>query len=467
MRRALIVDDEVGMRHSLQRLLEPAGYEVTAARGGREAAALVGQKSFDVAVLDIQMPGMSGLEVFQRFREVDPKLPVVFITAYGTAETAIQAMQLGAYDYVLKPFDVAEFKALIDRAAEVGHLSRTRVTMETLPEIDPLEDRIVGLNAGMQEVYKRIGQVAATDVPVLVRGETGTGKELVARAIVQHSRRADGPFLTVNCAAIPEGLLESQMFGHEKGAFTNAVGRRIGKFEQAHHGTLFLDEIGDMALATQAKLLRVLQDGVFERVGGKEALQTDVRVIAATHRDLEADIREGRFREDLYYRLNVVNIALPPLRERKDDLPRLIDYFVGRSCTELQMERVAISAKAMERFVHHDWPGNIRELQNSIKNAVLTCRGGVVTAEDVCLSLTTSLSSGSSPLLASLDQTRLDVLEGQLHATVFAEVERELLAYALRRCGGNQVHTAQLLGISRSMLRKRIERYGLDTPDDS
>lgn len=253
------------------------------------------------------------------------------------------------------------------------------------------------------------------------------------------------------------------MFGHERGAFTDAVDRRIGKFEQAHQGTLFLDEIGDMALATQAKLLRVLQDGVFERVGGKDTLKAEVRVIAATHRDLEADIREGRFREDLYYRLNVVAISLPSLRERKDDLPRLIDYFVGRFCIDLQMERVAISAAAMEQFIRHDWPGNIRELQNIVKNAVLSCRGGVVTAEDVRLPVPAPNSPSESPLLATLDQTRLDALEKQLHATVFEEVEHILLTYALRRCGGNQVQTAQLLGISRSMLRKRIAQYGLDT----
>lgn len=467
MRQALIVEDEVGMRHSLQRLLQPAGYAVFAARSGREAVAIVGEKPFDVAILDIQMPGMSGLEAFQRIRQVDPKLPVIFITAYGTAETAIQAMQLGAYDYILKPFDVAQLKATIDRAAEVGHLSRTRVTMETPAAIDPAEDRIVGLNPGMQEVYKRIGQVAATDVPVLIRGETGTGKELVARAIVQHSLRSAGPFLTVNCAAIPEGLLESEMFGHEKGAFTNAVARRIGKFEQAHQGTLFLDEIGDMAPTIQAKFLRVLQDGSFERVGGKEVIHIDVRVIAATHRDLEAEVREGRFREDLYYRLNVVTIALPPLRERKDDLSRLIDYFVGRFCAELQLERVSIASEAVERLISHDWPGNVRELQNSLKNAILTCRGGVVTAEDVRLSGASPLSPGDAPPLVSLDQGRLDALDEQLHPTVFAEVEQRLLAYALRRCGGNQVRAAWLLGISRSMLRKRIERYGLDSGERS
>ena len=324
----------------------------------------------------------------------------------------------------------------------------------------------MGLNPGMQEVYKRIGQVAGADVPVLIRGETGTGKELVARAVVQHSRRAEGPFLVVNCAAIPEGLLESEMFGHERGAFTSAHARRIGKFEQALGGTIFLDEIGDMALSTQAKILRALQEGTFERLGGNEAIQTDARVIAATHRDLEADCREGRFREDLYYRLNVVTICLPPLRDRKDDLPRLVDYFVSRFCAELGVERVSISSEAMERLLRHAWPGNLRELQNVLKNAILTCRGGVVTAEDV-RPTETPPSSDSPPPLAALDLARLNALDGDLHATVFEEVERRLLDYALRRCEGNQVQAARLLGVSRSMLRDRMRRYGIGSSEDS
>jgi two-component system nitrogen regulation response regulator GlnG len=462
----LIVDDEAGMRHSLQRLLQPTGYEVSTARSGAEALALVKEIPFDVAVLDIQMPGLSGLDAYRRLREIDPKLPVVFITAYGTAETAIQAMQMGAYDYILKPFEGDAFREVIDRAAEVGHRSRTRVTIEAPPPVDPSEDRIVGLNPGMQEVYKRIGQVAGADVPVLIRGETGTGKELVARAIVQHSRRSEGPFLAVNCAAIPEGLLESEMFGHERGAFTSAHARRIGKFEQALGGTIFLDEIGDMALSTQAKILRVLQEGTFERLGGNEVLRTDARVIAATHRDLEADCREGRFREDLYYRLNVVTISLPPLRERKDDLPRLVDYFVSRFCAELGVERVSVSSEAMERLLRHAWPGNVRELQNVLKNAILTCRGGVVTAEDV-------RPSGAPPAArrppppAPLDLTRLNALDADLHAAVSGEVERRLLDYALRRCGGNQVQAARLLGVSRSMLRDRMRRYGIESGEAS
>ena len=355
---------------------------------------------------------------------------------------------------------MGKLKQTIIRAAEIGRLNRIRVTLDSAP-IDISEARIVGINIAMQEVYKRIGQVANTDVPILIRGETGTGKELVAWAIYQHSKRADAPFLPINCAAIPEGLLESELFGHERGAFTNAVTRRIGKFEQADNGTIFLDEIGDMAIATQAKILRVLEDGAFYRVGGDVEVQVDVRVIAATHRDLEEDIREELFREDLYYRLNVVSIDLPPLRQRKDDLPRLIDYIVAQFCTEQGINRIPISLEAMDLFIHYDWPGNIRELQNCLKTAILTCKGGIISAEDVALpkhSLSPSPSSNGA-FLSELDDAWLDTIDENLHATATTEMERRLVMYALKRCGDNQVHAAQLLGISRSMLRDRLKRY--------
>lgn len=465
-KRVLIVDEEAGMRHSLQRLLQPAGYEVYAAKNGSEALKLVGENTLDVALMDIQVAGLAGLETFRLIREIDAKLPIVLITAYGTAELAIQAMQMGAYDYVLKPFDVATLNEIIARAAEVGRLSRTRVAIESPQPIDTSKDRIVGINPGMQEVYKRIGQVASTDVPILIRGETGTGKELVARAVYQHSRRSAFPFTAINCAAIPEGLLESEMFGHERGAFTNAFARRIGKFEQANKGTIFLDEIGDMAIVTQAKILRVLQDGTFQRLGGDAEVKVDVRVIAATHRNLEESVQEGRFREDLYYRLNVVSVVLPPLRERKDDLPRLIDYFVGRYCAELTLERISISSEAMELLIHHDWPGNIRELQNCLKNAILTCRGGI-TAADVHLPSTYPSHSASGTFLSGLDDAWLDTLNENLHAVVSSEVEKRLLFYTLQRCNNNQVHTAQLLGISRSTLRERLSRYQRTTDQES
>ena len=473
LRRVLVVDDEAGMRHSLQRLLRPAGYEVDLVKSETEALTKVGETDFDVVLLDIQISGSASLETFLRIRQTRPKLPIVLITAFGTAELAIQAMQRGAYDYILKPFDVAALESIIARAAEVGRMGRTRVAIEVAPVLDPSEDRIVGLSPGMQEVYKRIGQVAGTEVPILIRGETGTGKELVARAVYQHSRRADMPFMAINCAAIPEGLLESELFGHERGAFTNAFTRRIGKLEQANAGTVFLDEIGDMAAATQAMILRFLQDGTFQRLGGADEVEVDVRVIAATHRNLEEDVEEEHFREDLYYRLNVVSIALPSLRERKDDLPRLIDYFVNRFCTELNLERVVLSAEAMTRFIDHEWPGNVRELQNCLKEAILTSRGEIK-PEDVRLAKAASPSgarpdaraavtqnrrAGEEPCFAGLDDAWLDSQDANLHAVVSDEVERRLVLYALRRCGNNQVHTAELLGISRSMLRSRLQRY--------
>jgi two-component system nitrogen regulation response regulator GlnG len=457
LRRALIIDDEAGMRHSLRRLLQPTGYEVHAVKSGHEALSSVAEIAFDVALMNIQIAGPAGLEIFRRIRETDPKLPVVLITVYGTAELAIKAMQMGAYDYVLKPFDVANLTEIIARAAEVSRLSRVRVVIDPPPVIDPNEIRIVGINTHMQEVYKRIGQVAATDVPILVRGETGTGKELVARAVYQHSKRAQLPFLAINCAAIPEGLLESELFGHERGAFTNAFTRRIGKFEQANNGTIFLDEIGDMAINTQAKILRVLQDGTFQRLGGDTDLKVNVRVIAATHRNLETYVQEGLFREDLYYRLNVVSLNVPPLRDRKDDLLRLIDYFMGQFCAEMQIERIAISIEAMARLVRYDWPGNIRELQNCLKNAILTCRG-IITKNDIHLS-DMVLPISNEPLVLDLDDAWLSTLGENLHTIVMAEMEQRILLYALRRCDDNQVHAAELLGISRSMLRDRLRRY--------
>lgn len=481
--RVLVVDDEAGMRHSLQRLLRPVGYEVELAKSETQGLTKVEEGPFDMVLLDIQISGTAGLDTFLRIREINPKLPVVLITAFGTAELAIEAMQKGAYDYILKPFDVAHLKDIIARAVQVGRISRTRVAIEVAPLVDPLEDRIVGLSTAMQEVYKRIGQVAASDVPILIRGETGTGKELVARALYQHSVRADQSFLAINCAAIPEGLLESELFGHDRGAFTNAYTRRVGKLEQANGGTIFLDEIGDMAASTQAKILRFLQEGTFQRVGGEQEVEVDVRVIAATHRNLEDDIQHGRFREDLYYRLNVVSVNLPPLRERKEDLPRLIDFFLQRFCAELNLEQVAVADDAMERLTRHDWPGNIRELQNCLKEAILTCRGEItaadlhlakvptptdprseaVTSENAATTIRGS-DAGQEAWLCGLDDAWLDSLEANLHAVVTEEVERRLVGYALRRCGNNQVHAAELLGISRSMLRSRLQRYKR-TPD--
>jgi DNA-binding NtrC family response regulator len=487
-RRLLIVDKDAGMRHSLQRLLVPAGYEIQIATV-KEARKKIKQTIFDVVLMDIEISGVAGLDTLNSIRKTNPKLPVVLITSFGTAEVAIKAMQMGAYDYILKPFDVANLKEVVSSAADVGRINHSRVVIDPPLTVDPFEDRMVGITPGMQEIYKQIGQIAATEVPLLIRGETGTGKELVARAVYQHSKRAHMPLLIINCAAIPEGLLESELFGHERGAFTDASTRRIGKFEQANKGTLFLDEIGDMALPTQAKILRVLQDGTFQRLGGSEEIEVDVRVIAATHKNLEENIEEGLFREDLYYRLNVVSVVMPPLQERKDDLPRLIDYFMRRFFAELKVDRVTISTEALERLMEHDWPGNIRELQNCLKNAILTCPGGVIIMpEDLQLTETPPNSEMHTPrqhsakelslheklppspdaksFLSGLDDAWLDTLEGNLHAIVSSEMERRLILCIVNQCDNNQVHAAERLGISRSMLRGRLKRYErtLDIP---
>src|SRR5512136_661422 len=321
MERILIVDDDQSMRYSLNRMLEGQGLQLSLAKNGPEALERFEQDRPDLVVMDIKMPGQSGLEVLREIKEKDPRALVILMTAFGTTETAIEAMKYGAFDYILKPFDIPQMRGLVERALEVSRMMKKIVSLPDREKAEASEETLVGSSLAMQQVYKMIGQVAPTEVTVLLRGESGTGKEMVARAIYHHSRRGDKPFLPVNCAAIPETLLESELFGHEKGAFTGALTRRVGKFEQCQGGTLFLDEIGDMTPTTQAKILRVLQERRFERLGGSERITSDVRVIVATNKDLEKAIREGTFRQDLYYRLKVVTLHLPPLRERKEDIP--------------------------------------------------------------------------------------------------------------------------------------------------
>src|SRR4029077_4078082 len=331
-----------------------------------------------VILLDLRLPDQPGLEVYQQVRQVDARIPVIFVTMAKTADAAIEAMKQGAYDYLFKPLDPQQLRRVVGEALEVARRMREpAVVAETAPDPD-VDGAIVGSCPAMREVYKAIGRVAAQNVPVLITGESGTGKELVARAIYQHGPRAKAPFLALNCAAIPENLLESELFGHEKGAFTGADRRRIGKFEQCSGGTIFLDEIGDMPLALQAKMLRVLQEQAFERVGGNETVGTDVRLIAATHRDLEAWSAEGKFRPDLYYRLGVFTIHLPPLRQRADDLPLLVHHYVHRFNRELSRDVREVSPEAMERLCNYTWPGNIRELQSVLKQALLCATGPVL-----------------------------------------------------------------------------------------
>lgn len=458
----LVVDDEKGVGYSFQRLYKRPDYCIDVAPNANEGLSKVRSKEYDLIILDVQMPDMSGLGALHCIREIDPKVPVILITAFGTAETAIEAMRHGAYDFILKPFDIPAMRQVVDRALDLSRQLRMRVVMESQTNIKLDEDRMIGLNPKMQEVYKQIGQVAATDIPVLIRGESGTGKELVARAIYQYSHRADKPFLTVNCAAIPESLLESELFGYEKGAFTGATQRRIGKFEQADGGTVFLDEIGDMALSTQAKILRLLQEQSFERLGGNTTIQVNVRIIAATNQNLERAIERKHFREDLYYRLNVVTITLPSLRHRRDDIPHLIEYFIARFRAELGLSDLTLSPEAMDLLLAYDWPGNVRELQNVLKNAALMSKGNLILPESLSIpSFVKTPSGAGSPPLLPISETDLDAYDAGLYDVVIPEVERSLITYALRRTNGNQVKAAQLLGISRMMLRKRMEQYGI------
>ena len=379
MGQLLLVDDDPDLiLAQINRVFGASQHRIDVARTGAEGIRRVAERAPDVVLLDLRLPDQSGLEVYQQIRRLDARIPVIFVTMAKAADAAIEAMKQGAYDYLFKPLDLDQLRRVVGEALEVARRMREpAVIAETAPDPD-VDGAIVGSCPAMREVYKAIGRVAAQDVPVLITGESGTGKELVARAIYQHGPRAKAPFLALNCAAIPENLLESELFGHEKGAFTGAERRRIGKFEQCSGGTLFLDEIGDMPLASQAKVLRLLQEQAFERVGGNETVRTDVRLIAATHRDLEAWSAEGKFRPDLYYRLGVFTIHLPPLRQRGDDLPMLVHHYVRRFNRELSRDVREVTPEAMERLCSYPWPGNIRELQSVLKQALLRATGPVL-----------------------------------------------------------------------------------------
>ncbi len=462
----LIVDDEPNVVYSLKKRLKSDSLDVIAASTAREGIEMVIDRNPDAVLLDVRLPDMSGLDAFEVIREHDPRLPVIIITAHATTETAIEAMKRGAFEYLLKPLDLPELQDIVSRAIHLGNLSRVPAVFGEEEPADMLVDRIVGLSAPMQAVYKNIGRVAPQDVNVLILGESGTGKELVARAIYSHSQRSKKPFLAINCAAIPESLLESELFGHERGAFTGADRRRIGKFEQADHGTIFLDEIGDMSLATQAKILRLLQDGRFERVGGNETISTDVRIIAATNQDLESLVSQGRFREDLYYRLKVFGIQLPPLRKRMDDLPLLVDHFAKLASRELNKPIRTAPPETMEILKAYDWPGNVRELQSAIKYAFVQATGDVLAPDW----LPENVKRGSSPdLRDSQSETAAKILDvaaladrlvhagsNDVYRQVHAEVDRILLRRILDHFEDNQVLASQSLGISRTTLRSKV-----------
>ncbi|MEX0938794.1 MAG: sigma-54 dependent transcriptional regulator [Pirellulales bacterium] len=467
MPKLLVVDDEPNVLYSIKKGLETDELKVHTAETAEQGLEAVRRHRPDAVILDVRLPDMSGLDAFNEIHRIDARLPVIIITAFSTTETAIEAMKRGAFEYLLKPVAFDQLCAVVDRALEISHMSRVPAMFEA--EADADADHIVGRSQCMQEVYKAIGQVAAQDVNVLILGESGTGKEMVARAIYQHSRRSQGPFLAINCAALPESLLESELFGHERGSFTGADRRRIGKFEQVHGGTIFLDEIGDMTPATQSKVLRLLQEGTFERVGSNETIQVDVRVIAATNRRLESLVKDSTFREDLFYRLRVFTIELPPLRERADDLPTLIEHFVNLGNRELGKNIRSIAPDAMQRLRQYDWPGNVRELQSAVKHALVRTVGEVLTESSLpasCRGQVSHMPEGSAlPLgesrIRDFVQELLSDEDANVYHRLHNEIDRILLREVLDRVDGNQVQASELLGISRSTLRARIADLGL------
>ena len=466
--RILIADDEDSLRWVLEKGFRGAGYQVTAVKDGTAAFAQIETGPFDLILLDVRMPGMDGLTLLKRTRELRPDAQIVIMTAHGTMETAIQAMQQGAYDYLAKPFDLDEALLLAERAMTAQRLTQEVSSLRTgLKEVWEF-GALVGRHPTMQEVYKAIGRIAASDVSVLLRGESGTGKEVVARALHHYSRRAGRPFVGISAAAIPVTLLESELFGHEKGAFTDAKDRRLGKLELAHGGTVFFDEIGDMPPELQVKLLRALQERSFERVGGHELIRMDVRVLAATHRDLEGMMREGRFREDLFYRLNVVMLSLPSLRERRGDIPLLVEHMLAKYAESLG-ERV-IAADALDRLVGYAWPGNVRELENVIQRAMVMASAGVILPEHLPIGPVSAAVVGTDASLEEIIEKKMhECVRGlrghtsaNLHGLMVGLVEKPLLRAVMRETKGNQVRAAQLLGINRNTLRKKLKEHGID-----
>jgi two-component system nitrogen regulation response regulator GlnG len=469
MGRVLLVDDDPMMiLDQLTHALGAQGMRIEVAQTAAEGLRQVAAQPPDVVLLDVRLPDLPGLEVYQRIHQIDARIPVIFITWTAAADTAIAAVKAGAYDYLFKPLDLGRLRQVVAQALELGRLMRQPAVVAEAPLEDDRGDVIIGRCPAMGEVYKAIGRVAAQNVLVLITGESGTGKELVARAIYQHSARAQGPFLAINCAAIPENLLESELFGHEKGAFTGADRKRIGKFEQCNGGTIFLDEIGDMPLATQAKILRLLQDQSFERVGGNETIRTDVRLIAATHRDLKAWSAEGRFRPDLYYRLSIFTIPLPALRERGDDLPMLVQHYLRRFSRELGREVREITPEALELLRQYSWPGNIRELQGVLKQAILQATGTILIPSFLPESLGLPAASAAEVPRTETDFSfesfiRRRLREGTtaLSAEAYHLLDRLLVRLVLRHTKGNQVQAARVLGIARQTLRVKTRELGL------
>ena len=462
--KILIIEDDASTSSALQKVLRDDGYHVEAVDRGDTGLQRALTETFDIVITDLRLPGTDGLQLVAQLHTAKPKLPIILMTAHGTTETAIEATKLGAYEYLLKPFEADELFDLVAAAVKSGQLMSDPVE---LGEAGTAHSAIVGNSRAMQAIYKEIGRVAATPVTVLIRGATGTGKELIARAIYQHSDRAAKPFIAVNCAAIPDTLLESELFGHERGAFTGAQTRRIGRFEQAQGGTLFLDEIGDLNASTQAKLLRVLQERTIQRLGSGENVAVDVRVLAATHRDLEAAINEREFREDLFYRLSVVTISLPSLRERAEDIPQLVKFFIQRYARQLSVELPSIQTEAITYLQTQNWPGNVRELENVVRQAMLLAKPFAISLDHVRQVVEKSHqapdggqkthASYISELLAAAQ--RGDVVSA--YSKMISDLEPELYKQAFHLAQGNQAKAARWLGVTRLKMREKLIEFGL------
>ena len=470
--RILVADDEESMRWVLSKALQKKGFSIDLAASGDQARDLLERNDYDLAILDIKMPGETGLELLHRFRELKPDTLIIIMTAESSMENAVDAMKLGAYDYITKPFDLNVLDAIIVKAQKAYDVTSEVHRLKTeLQEPYRLDRSIIGGSVAMQQVYKIIGKTAPSDVTVLITGESGTGKELIARALHYNSHRLGKPFVAINCAAIPRELLESELFGHEKGSFTGATERRIGKFEQANGGTLFLDEIGDMPAELQTKLLRVLQEKEISRTGGNTTIQVDVRIIAATNQDITNKIKQNEFREDLYYRLNVVPIALPPLRERKDDIHDLTHFFINKANEELNVNIQGCREDTMELLRSYHWPGNVREMENTIYRATLLAADQVLAPgdfPDLIASSPETRKDGASledliagKLSASLMPMEVNELN-DLYEMVLHQMERPLIRIILEKTRGNQVRAAEILGLNRNTLRKKIQTLNID-----
>ncbi|MFT5467755.1 MAG: DNA-binding NtrC family response regulator [Verrucomicrobiales bacterium] len=472
--KLLLVDDDTALGETFRDIFIGHEYEVSLVEDGDEGLDLIEEEDFDAVVTDFEMPTIGGMELLERAHRMKPRLPVIIMTAFSSTDRAIEAMKLGAFDYLIKPVEVPDLLATVEKAVASSRLSARPIEMGK--DVEPDKDTIIGSSKEMLKVFKEVGRLAAKPIPILIRGETGSGKEMVARAIFQHGDRSGKPFVAVNCAAIPETLIESELFGHEKGAFTNAIAQRIGRFEQASGGTLFLDEIGDLPWETQVKLLRVLQEQQISRVGGRAAIPIDVRVISATHRDLEAMLAERKFREDLFYRLNGATIFVPPLRERPSDIPALVTYFLSCSAREFDESAPSIHAKAMTLLESAAWPGNVRQLENVVRKALLDSRGltiGEPVIREALAAVESSAIRLAAPAAGALEgfaakiQERLsaasrDELEGRgAFETLVEDVERELYAQAVKLSHGNQSHIAKWLGVSRLTVREKLDKFEL------